>query len=406
MSAVAHAKPGWTQRRLLIGLSSQAQTYLLTTMAAAGAAAALTSLLAHGRIDWTELAIILAAGAVAHAFAVKTPGNQVFHSGLAFAVAAAVLLPPQGIVLVCIAQHLTDWVRQRYPWYIQSFNIANYTLSALGAWAVHDALAGLGPMSSPSLGRVLAASAGGATFVLVNHAMLAPMLKLARGHSIESSGLFAIDGVLTDLVLAAIGITVALALATEPAAALIAALPLVVLHRVLAVPNLRAQALRDHKTGLLNARGIDERANEELARARRFGRPLSLLMIDIDNLRSINNRYGHLAGDAVLVAVADSFNASMRDYDLCARFGGDEFVILLPETPADQAVEIAERVKAAVGRTTLRQDDCDLPIGISIGVATLGRQDQTLADLMRRADTGTYVSKAAGGHAVSFAAAS
>jgi diguanylate cyclase (GGDEF)-like protein len=406
MSAVAHAKPGWTQRRPLIGLSSQAQTYLLTTMAAAGAAAALTSLLAHGRIDWTELAIILAAGAVAHAFAVKTPGNQVFHSGLAFAVAAAVLLPPQGIVLVCIAQHVTDWVRQRYPWYIQSFNIANYTLSALSAWAVHDALAGLGPMSSPSLGRVLAASAGGATFVLVNHAMLAPMLKLARGHSIESSGLFAIDGVLTDLVLAAIGITVALALATEPAAALIAALPLVVLHRVLAVPNLRAQALRDHKTGLLNARGIDERANEELARARRFGRPLSLLMIDIDNLRSINNRYGHLAGDAVLVAVADSFNASMRDYDLCARFGGDEFVIVLPETPADQAVEIAERVKAAVGRTTLRQDDSDLPIGISIGVATLGRQDQTLADLMRRADTGTYVSKAAGGHAVSFAAAS
>jgi diguanylate cyclase (GGDEF)-like protein len=406
MSAVAHAKPGWTQRRPQIGLSAQAQTFLLTAMALAGAAAVLTSLLSHGRIDWPQLAIILAAGAVAHAFAVKTPGNQVFHSGLAFAVAAAVLLPPQGIVLVCIAQHVTDWVRQRYPWYIQSFNIANYTLSALTAWAVHDALAGIGPMSSPGLGRVLAASAGGATFVLVNHAMLAPMLKLARGHSIESSGLFAFDGVLTDLVLAAIGITVALALATEPAAALIAALPLVVLHRVLAVPNLRAQALRDHKTGLLNARGIDERANEELARARRFGRPLSLLMIDIDNLRSINNRYGHLAGDAVLVAVADSFNASMRDYDLCARFGGDEFVIVLPETPADQALEIAERVKAAVGRTALRHDESDLPIGISIGVATLDRHDQTLADLMRRADTGTYVSKAAGGHAVSFAAAS
>jgi diguanylate cyclase (GGDEF)-like protein len=406
MSAVAHSKPGCAQRRPVIGLSSRAQAFLLATMTLAGAAAVLTSLLVHGRIDWPRLAIILAAGAVAHAFAVKTPGNQVFHSGLAFAVAAAVLLPPQGIVLVCIAQHATDWVRQRYPWYIQSFNIANYTLSALSAWAVHDALVGLGPMSSPGIGRVLAASACGATFVFVNHAMLAPMLKLARGHSLEATGLFAFDGVLTDLVLAAIGITVALALATEPAAALIAALPLVVLHRVLAVPNLRAQALRDHKTGLLNARGIDERANEELARARRFGRPLSLLMIDIDNLRSINNRYGHLAGDAVLVAVADSFNATMRDYDLCARFGGDEFVILLPETPANQALEIAERVKAAVGRTELRHDDSDLPIGISVGVATLGPHDQSLADLMRRADTGTYASKAAGGHAVSFAAAS
>jgi diguanylate cyclase (GGDEF)-like protein len=404
MSAVAHAKPGWTQRRQPIGLSFQAQTFLLATMAVAVAAAILASLLAHGRIDWPQLAIILAAGAVAHAFAVKTPGNQVFHSGLAFAVAAAVLLPPQGIVLVCIAQHATDWVRQRYPWYIQSFNIANYTLSALSAWAVHEAIDGLGPMSSPGLGRVLAGSACGATFVLVNHAMLAPMLKLARGHSLESTGLFAVDGVITDLVLAAIGVTVALALATEPAAAIVAALPLVVLHRALAVPNLRAQALRDHKTGLLNARGIDERANEELARARRFGRPLSLLMIDIDNLRAINNRFGHLAGDAVLVAVAESFNASMRDYDLCARFGGDEFVIVLPETPANQALEIAERVKAAVGSAALRHDESDLPIGISIGVATLGGPDQTLSDLIRRADTGTYASKAAGGHAVSFAA--
>jgi hypothetical protein len=75
-------------------------------------------------------------------------------------------------VLVCIAQHVTDWVRQRYPWYIQSFNIANYTLSALSAWTVRDALGGLGLMSSPGLGRVLAASACGVTFVLVNHAML------------------------------------------------------------------------------------------------------------------------------------------------------------------------------------------------------------------------------------------
>ncbi len=404
MSAISHTEPRLTQPRPLIGLPSRARTFLLETMSVAGAAAVLGSLLAHGHIDWTLLAIILAAGAVAHAFAVHTPGNQVFHSGLAFAVAAAVLLPPQGIVLVCIAQHTTDWVRQRYPWYIQSFNIANYTLSALSAWAVRDALDGLGPMNSPGLGRVLAASACGVTFVLVNHTMLARMLKLARGHSVESSGLFAFDGVVTDLVLAAIGVTIGLALATEPAAALVAALPLVILHRVLAVPNLRAQALRDHKTGLLNARGIDERASEELARARRFDRPLSLLMIDIDNLRSINNRHGHLTGDAVLVAVAESFNANMRDYDLCARFGGDEFVIVLPETTANQALEIAERVKAAVGSTALRHDESDLPIGISIGVATLGGRDQTLSDLMRRADSGTYASKAAGGHAISFAA--
>src|SRR5207244_11347493 len=99
MSAVAHAKPGLTQRRPLIGLSSPAQAFLLATMTVAGAAAILTSLLAPGRVDWPQLAVILAAGAGAHAFAVKTPGNQVFHSGLAFAVAAAGTLPPPRIVL-------------------------------------------------------------------------------------------------------------------------------------------------------------------------------------------------------------------------------------------------------------------------------------------------------------------
>jgi GAF domain-containing protein len=152
------------------------------------------------------------------------------------------------------------------------------------------------------------------------------MLKLARGHSLESSGLFALDGVITDLVLAAIGVSIGLALATEPAAALVAALPLIVLHRAPAVPNLRAQALRDHKTGLLNARGIDERASEEFARARRFDWPLSLLMIDIDNLRSINNRYGHLAGDAVIVAVADGRRRAEASGDR-RRFDGERLPV-------------------------------------------------------------------------------
>ena len=356
MSAVSYGER--IRRVPAAGLPATARTFFYATVVAAVAAAAATSTVSYHHVRWPVFAAVLAGGALAQVFATHTAGNQVFHSGLAFAVAAAVLLPPQGIVLVCIAQHATDWVRQRYPWYIQSFNIANYTLSALSAWAVRDALDGLGAINSPGLGRVLAASACGVTFVLVNHAVLARMLTLARGHTIESSGLFSFDGVVTDLVLAAIGVTIGLALAIEPAAALVAALPLVILHRALAVPNLRAQALRDHKTGLLNARGIDERAREELERARRFGRPLSLLMIDIDNLRSINNRYGHLAGDAALVAVAESFNRNMRDYDICARFGGDEFVIVLPETPASQALEIAERVKAAVGSTSLKHDGC------------------------------------------------
>ena len=363
-------------------------------MTLAGAAAVLTSLLVHGRIDWPQLAIILAAGAVAHAFAVKTPGNQVFHSGLAFAVAAAVLLPPQGIVLVCIAQHATDWVRQRYPWYIQSFNIANYTLSALTAWAVHDALVGLGPMSSPGVGRVLAASACGATFVFVNHAMLAPMLKLARGHSLEATGLFAFDGrahgprpgrdrhqLRLHLRRTRLAAVIALAACRPPA---------------------RARGAQSSGAGLPGSQdrasertGHRRRADEELPRALRFARPLSLIICDIDGLRSINNRYGHLAGDAVLIAVADTFNASFATTISAGASAATSLWSSCPR-PGEPALEIAQRVEDAEPRRTISAGRTEFSVSLSIGVATTtAGHEFRLETLLAEADAAMYETKRA-----------
>src|SRR5881296_4436262 len=124
--------------------------------------------------------------------------------------------------------------------------------------------------------------------------------------------------------------------------------PLILVHRSLSVPQLQAEARVDPKTGLFNARHFAAALAEELGRAQRFERPMSLIMADLDLLRDINNTYGHLAGDAVLKGIAEVFRTHLRHYDIPARFGGEEFSILLPETPPEQALEIAERIRRAV----------------------------------------------------------
>src|SRR5262249_41789349 len=124
--------------------------------------------------------------------------------------------------------------------------------------------------------------------------------------------------------------------------------PLLLIHRSLVVPVLEEEARVDAKTGLFNTRYFTGALGDELDRAARFQRPLSVLMIDLDLLREINNSYGHLAGDAVLQGIAGIFRKELRHCDVPARFGGEEFCILLPETSRDTAVEIAERIRRAV----------------------------------------------------------
>src|SRR5262249_49278075 len=157
-------------------------------------------------------------------------------------------------------------------------------------------------------------------------------------------GLFTWINLSTELVLAALGIGLASLWRENPWLVPFSIAPLLLIHRSLHVLRLEEQARVDPQTGLFNARHFSTVLNEELARAKRFGPPLSLIMAARDLLREINNTYGPLAGDAVLSGIADVFRAELRHYDVPARFGGEEFAILLPETPPEQAIDIAERV--------------------------------------------------------------
>ncbi|MGB7980531.1 MAG: GGDEF domain-containing protein [Candidatus Nanopelagicales bacterium] len=150
-------------------------------------------------------------------------------------------------------------------------------------------------------------------------------------------------------------------------------------------------ASRDPKTGLLSWPGFQPLADAELRRARRTGQPLALLLMDLDGLKAVNTRHGLLAGDLYIEATAQLLTQSTRNYDLLARFGGDEFALLLPDTTLADAAACAERIRAAIASTRLA--GIDAPMGVSIGVAAV-HPDQDVRGLLSAADTGLRQAKA------------
>jgi diguanylate cyclase (GGDEF)-like protein/putative nucleotidyltransferase with HDIG domain len=235
-------------------------------------------------------------------------------------------------------------------------------------------------------------------FVAVNHVLVALILKLGRGHSFRETGLFTTDMLSVDVILTVLGVSLAAFWNWNPWMIFAALAPLVVVHRSLSVPQLQAEARVDPKTGLFNARHFAKALADEVARAARFERPMSLIMADLDLLRDINNSYGHLAGDAVLHGIAEVFRQQLRHYDVPARFGGEEFSILLPETPPEQAMEIAERIRRAVAEREFEVETAAEPIHatVSIGVAGFPKDGVDANELIHQADLAVYRAKLQG----------
>jgi two-component system cell cycle response regulator len=162
--------------------------------------------------------------------------------------------------------------------------------------------------------------------------------------------------------------------------------------------ELQQQAVIDELTGLGNLRMFRARLHQEHERFSRYGSPLSLAMIDVDKLKTINDLKGHVAGSDALRAIADVLRSQARTTDLVARYGGDEMVVLLPHTTLGDAVHFAERVRSAVARLTVH----GLHPTVSVGVASLNAKcDETDDELLKRADSAAYAAKRAGGNRTS-----
>lgn len=167
------------------------------------------------------------------------------------------------------------------------------------------------------------------------------------------------------------------------------------------VSDLETLAAVDWLTGLYNRRHFEALARAELARSQRYMRPVSVLMIDIDHFKAVNDRFGHAAGDQVLRAIAALLVADKRDADVAARLGGEEFALLLPETTDLAAVQFAERLRQKVRDHAPTAQGEKLAITISIGVAGVTATTSGIEMLVRSADEALYEAKGGGRDRVS-----
>ena len=160
--------------------------------------------------------------------------------------------------------------------------------------------------------------------------------------------------------------------------------------------DLHENSVRDSLTGCFNRRHALEVMDSELRRARRSHMPLSLLMFDLDHFKRINDRYGHLAGDAVLAAVGARMKAVLRGSDLKCRYGGEEFLVLLPDTPLAGAQHVADTLRRALDEQPVRWHGLEIPVTASIGITRIMPGEVDPQVIMARADSALYLAKAAG----------
>ncbi|GAA0601157.1 GGDEF domain-containing protein [Kutzneria viridogrisea] len=320
---------------------------------------------------------------------------------------AGVLLLPPVLVTALVAvlyAHLAvrSWYRlHRVPAFR---TVVNGSVVVLTCYAAHLVLTALGVSGmADALGRgwagVGAILLTGLVYFVVNAVVILGALNLSS-HSVRE--LFGGWGDnLVELATLCLGTLTALAMATLPALVLLVVPPLLILHRGVLVKQLEVAATRDEKTGLFNTVGWHTLATTELARAERTRQPTGVLMVDLDHFKRVNDTYGHLAGDAALKAVAEAISGAVRAYDSVGRFGGEEFVVLLPGIGEAAVVAVAERIRQAVAGLVVQVPTGDRQrtvtgLSVSIGVAMYPAAGTVVDRLLHAADTALYEAKHTG----------
>jgi diguanylate cyclase (GGDEF)-like protein len=320
---------------------------------------------------------------------------------------AVILLPPLYALLIpAIRLTLTQWRVWRAPAYRRVFTAAAIGIAYGCGGAVYRAILPVqghphAYLWSHTAIWLLAAAAAAVTQWVMNQALVLTAAKSADPSMRILEAVFGKEALHNDgtELCAAILVTMGL---TISALTLIIALPLAtLLQRSFRYAQLLNEARADSKTGLLNAATWEREATAEVARAVRTGSALAVALLDLDRFKHINDTHGHLVGDQVLRQIADTMTAVLRDYDLAGRFGGEEFVMLLPQTRAVDAFRIAERVRAHISQLPIYAGDGTnaerVPVTVSIGVAALDSGSRReLTELLSAADAALYRAKASG----------
>jgi diguanylate cyclase (GGDEF)-like protein len=318
--------------------------------------------------------------------------------------AGALVLPPSLTVLLCVVVLGYAWLRhERHSGmraYRQVFGAAVVIGSCLTA---HLVLNLVGPgldFSGQALRTIAAIVAAMLAYAAVNFLVLFCAIYLAVRPVKLAELLENRQDVTLEFATLCLGGLTALALAYQPLMAVLVVPPLFVLQRSVLTKQLEIAATTDSKTGLLNAATWQHMAQRELARAHREREAAALLIIDMDNFKLVNDTYGHIAGDAVLRAVAECLARELRQYDAIGRFGGEEFVAMLSGVDELTAVGICERIRQQVQLLEVSAPVEDqLPLrglSASIGISCFPEHGTELEDLLHAADSALYAAKRAG----------
>ena len=233
-------------------------------------------------------------------------------------------------------------------------------------------------------------------FGVLNACLIAVAARLAEPDGRLRDMLWDRERMLLDLAETCVGILVTIACALSPLLLFVALPPVVMLQRSLMHQQLKAAARTDAKTGLLNVTAWQREAQAAIATALRHKEPLALLLTDVDHFKNVNDTFGHLTGDEVLRALAAELTRLVRASDYVGRFGGEEFVVLLPKTRAEEACRIAERLRRGAYVAQVPAGDTAVDVTLSIGVAALGEHGQDLFELLAAADLALYRAKHTG----------
>ncbi|MFC4009202.1 GGDEF domain-containing protein [Nonomuraea purpurea] len=310
----------------------------------------------------------------------------------------ALLLPPvyalfAPIVLQILLQvRVRATVLYRRVFSSAAIGLAGCTASVVFHWFVED------PRVLPQDGGlpIIYAVVASVLFCLLNIGLIAIAAHTADPDIAWREVLWDRESVLLDIVELCLGVMVSICCSLNLGLLVLTLPPVVLLQRSLLHAQLQAAARTDAKTGLLNAAAWQREADTEIVRARRTGDTLALLIIDIDHFKRVNDAHGHLVGDQVLVGLAATLRSQLRDYDVVGRFGGEEFVVLLPGADMEEACQVAERLRVHISHMAVPAGGTLIRVTISVGVALMSIHGDDLIDLLAAADLALYRAKELG----------
>jgi diguanylate cyclase (GGDEF)-like protein len=387
----------WALPRWLTGF---VMLVMIADVAAIGVSAAAVRLTVH---DLVLFGLLLGCIAVT----VELTRNAGEKGGLikdvygAWDLPAAILLPPLYVLVITIVQYaLIQWRIRRAPLYRRSYTAASAGLSFALAGLVfrsvsHLTIAGNAGSIAHDVVWCLAAIIAATVHVLVIKVFMIAAIKGSdRGADVRTM-FFSLEPLYNDFAEQCIGVLVTYGVAGNVFLAPVALPVVALLQRSLRHAQLLNDSRTDPKTGLLNARTWESEATAEVARAVRARIPLAVAVLDIDWFKRVNDTYGHLFGDEALKEIAQCLPGVLREYDSAGRFGGEEFVLLLPYTRAVDAFRIADRVRDHISGLSLRtRDGQAVQITVSVGVAALDAGSRReLSELLAAADAALYRAK-------------